>query len=215
MRLNANFFALFLISLLYREGIFLLANAQNDSVCTTGSCLNDHLESANLPKRYYIDKEKKKIVDLSKTFYIANSGGVGDAFDFLDSIDDNCLDEHSSCRSWAADGECTNNPNYMEENCRLSCDLCFTKNEGGETFDFGVKYGVHQVCEGDRKLETIQIVKKMEKYMREEVSAKNITLCKNQESLCAFWALSGECDKNPFMNELCAPVCEKCHLITP
>ncbi|XP_078598036.1 uncharacterized protein LOC144874087 [Branchiostoma floridae x Branchiostoma japonicum] len=36
-----------------------------------------------------------------------------------------CADSVSTCRSWAASGECSTNPGYMLLNCKLSCDVCF------------------------------------------------------------------------------------------
>ncbi|KHJ83005.1 shTK domain protein, partial [Oesophagostomum dentatum] len=35
-----------------------------------------------------------------------------------------CSDGNSSCRTWAARGECNNNRVYMWENCRQSCQAC-------------------------------------------------------------------------------------------
>ncbi|KAF8057290.1 Abcc2 [Scenedesmus sp. PABB004] len=35
-----------------------------------------------------------------------------------------CADEHVSCASWAASGECDKNAGYMSVSCRLSCKLC-------------------------------------------------------------------------------------------
>ncbi len=58
-------------------------------------------------------------------------------------------------------------------------------------------------------------VQKMITYMEEEVSKpeyNNIRhRCRNLESLCVFWAVRGECEKNPsYMTRNCSPVCEKC-----
>eukprot|EP00980_Cylindrotheca_fusiformis_P010143 scaffold2253_cov119-Cylindrotheca_fusiformis.AAC.18 len=35
-----------------------------------------------------------------------------------------CEDTHESCPYWAAAGECEKNPNYMHNNCMLSCGKC-------------------------------------------------------------------------------------------
>ncbi|GKY90334.1 hypothetical protein MPSEU_000007400 [Mayamaea pseudoterrestris] len=38
--------------------------------------------------------------------------------------------------------------------------------------------------------------------------------CRNQDANCIFWAVEGECDKNPtFMQFKCAPACNSCHLL--
>ena len=35
--------------------------------------------------------------------------------------------------------------------------------------------------------------------------------CKNEHELCSFWAMLGECDKNPsYMKVNCAPACQSC-----
>ena len=35
-----------------------------------------------------------------------------------------CVDENARCGEWAADDECSSNPDYMQANCKLSCDAC-------------------------------------------------------------------------------------------
>ena len=35
-----------------------------------------------------------------------------------------CADEQSGCASWAAKGECTNNPSYMHSTCAKACGSC-------------------------------------------------------------------------------------------
>ena len=39
-------------------------------------------------------------------------------------IYNNCHDEKNNCDSWAEQGECEINPNYMLSNCRKSCGCC-------------------------------------------------------------------------------------------
>lgn len=35
-----------------------------------------------------------------------------------------CCDQHEWCRFWASVGECTNNKDWMEDNCQLACNTC-------------------------------------------------------------------------------------------
>mmetsp|Transcript_23862 Transcript_23862/g.59430 ORF Transcript_23862/g.59430 Transcript_23862/m.59430 type:complete len:161 (-) Transcript_23862:103-585(-) len=35
-----------------------------------------------------------------------------------------CEDRNSDCAAWAAIGECTKNPGYMEVMCKQSCNIC-------------------------------------------------------------------------------------------
>ena len=37
---------------------------------------------------------------------------------------DECMDTNDSCRTWAADGECSSNPGFMHSACRESCFQC-------------------------------------------------------------------------------------------
>lgn len=39
-------------------------------------------------------------------------------------LEELCRDENGSCTSWASSGECTRNPSFMLENCRVSCNVC-------------------------------------------------------------------------------------------
>ena len=40
------------------------------------------------------------------------------------SPSDECMDTNDSCRTWAADGECSSNPGFMLSACRESCFQC-------------------------------------------------------------------------------------------
>ena len=44
---------------------------------------------------------------------------------------DNCVDNNDQCHGWASIGECEKNPNYMLNNCKLSCNVC-TPSQSGE-----------------------------------------------------------------------------------
>ena len=35
-----------------------------------------------------------------------------------------CVDEHDTCSSWASEGDCTSNPEWMAIKCPVSCGLC-------------------------------------------------------------------------------------------
>ncbi|EPB71944.1 shTK domain protein [Ancylostoma ceylanicum] len=45
----------------------------------------------------------------------------------------NCCDKHPSCASWAQQGECQNNPEWMLPNCQLSCHSCETESDEPST----------------------------------------------------------------------------------
>ena len=35
-----------------------------------------------------------------------------------------CKDKNKQCASWAKNGECAKNPDFMNENCAKSCNKC-------------------------------------------------------------------------------------------
>ncbi len=50
---------------------------------------------------------------------------------FHDDFPGVCVDiyyDEAQCRAWAAKGECSKNPSYMNVNCALSCNKCLGKN---------------------------------------------------------------------------------------
>ncbi|KAL7513319.1 hypothetical protein ACHAXN_010715 [Cyclotella atomus] len=100
------------------------------------------------------------------------------------SITPFCQDENFDCRQLAAQGECENNPLYMNMFCEASCGICSEER-------FGVKQSMHK---GD--------------------SAKRATVrhhCLNKNPDCTLWAAGGECDKNErYMKSMCAPACLSC-----
>eukprot|EP00555_Chaetoceros_dichaeta_P002555 CAMPEP_0198249582 /NCGR_PEP_ID=MMETSP1447-20131203/1069_1 /TAXON_ID=420782 /ORGANISM="Chaetoceros dichaeta, Strain CCMP1751" /LENGTH=219 /DNA_ID=CAMNT_0043934255 /DNA_START=79 /DNA_END=738 /DNA_ORIENTATION=+ len=196
-----------------------LTTAVEESVCAAGDDTCSSAKSDEGTKKYYVDKEKKTPIDISKTSYIAQSGRAHDEYEDTNS-DEFCFDDHTNCQMWAERGECDTNPGFMKKECQFSC---FTCNNDGEVedmkesdvveddFDFGAKYGEAQSCEGEFMNKIIQDVKDMEKYMEEEVADSIRPLCKNKHDLCTYWAHVEECTKNEgFMSKTCGPACRKC-----
>ena len=44
----------------------------------------------------------------------------------VDSLPEVCSDKHDAkaCLEWAKIGECSKNPDWMNNNCKKSCNLC-------------------------------------------------------------------------------------------
>lgn len=127
-----------------------------------------------------------------------------------ESDNDECQDENEKCAQWAAKGECEKNPNYMMISCKMSCLAC-----KDETSSSGVDIGVKQKVTGSRSMETLDRIRKTEAYVRHVLVQPEYESvrsgCKNLHELCSFWAVLGECEKNPtYMATDCAPACQIC-----
>jgi hypothetical protein len=65
-------------------------------------------------------------------FLVSNIGSSGEEGSCLANTDGSCVaaseqacdDSHERCDYWASIGECRVNPNWMEVNCRKSCNVC-------------------------------------------------------------------------------------------
>ncbi len=126
--------------------------------------------------------------------------------------------------------ECDANPNYMLNNCKAACNNCATDKvqnnkkalarEKEHLLKEIQNYGVEQNAQGAIEHLTMMVIRKSIFYMKNFVHAENpthklskkiIEKCRNHDSLCAFWAASGECDVNiSFMTTKCAPSCQSC-----
>ena len=51
----------------------------------------------------------------------------------------NCKDNYANCAKWAADGECSINPEYMLYNCASSCESCALNDQ--EKYNVSYIYG--------------------------------------------------------------------------
>ena len=120
-----------------------------------------------------------------------------------------CADENPECRYWASAGECQNNPSYMLEHCKLSCESC---NNGKYIID---SPSGQLIPKYHRKEEVEHIISQTAIYMKQiatEDKYKDIIHeCKNIDQHCSEWALDGGCDDNPtYMKDKCAPACQTC-----
>lgn len=136
-----------------------------------------------------------------------------------------CDNKHELCDFWAEAGECDANPAYMKSSCRKACQMCDSdpqtdpQTENSDNNSDEITFGEVQSIDGTRAEETQQKIDEIIDYMRNEVHAKPEYIsvrkeCINRHELCAFWAVIGECDKNPaYMTLNCAPSCKTCLLI--
>jgi hypothetical protein len=82
----------------------------------------------------------------------------------------------------------------------------------------GSDIGLPQQLDAGHSRGILDVVAEARRYMTDVVAAEDRysrvrDLCRNEHESCAFWALLGECDKNPgYMKVNCAPVCQSCEV---
>jgi len=128
-----------------------------------------------------------------------------------------CENRNERCAFWAATGYCQ--MSYMQQNCSPSCETCHKIIHPleleliGETGRYGVKQEVRGSEKGktlDKIKASLDYVKKLEDMYTEDIISK----CTNKHKLCSFWAVMGECEKNPAaMNSNCILSCQSCHVV--
>ena len=52
------------------------------------------------------------------------SRSFGLAADYQRAKWGDCIDADKRCREWAGEGECENNPAFMNQACRKACNKC-------------------------------------------------------------------------------------------
>jgi len=149
-----------------------------------------------------------------------------------------CKDLREDCAVWAADKRCDEDPVWMHPHCPVSCGVCEFRRkvvDSSEAFSpaimiadqiqdaVGASLGVPQlIVEEDSKEMMMMVLGRIEEarhYIENVVMEQDRYElvrddCRNYEPLCAWWAVSGECEKNEdFMNENCAPVCFTCEYL--
>lgn len=103
-----------------------------------------------------------------------------------------CSDVNDQCSYWAADGQCSINPEYMHQSCKSSCGLC----QPGVT-----------TTSTPQPSSTTQPSLTTQPSPTTQPSSQ----CGDQNDQCAAWAANGECAHNPgYMNIKCAKSCGKC-----
>eukprot|EP00934_Nitzschia_sp_Nitz4_P008818 Nitzschia sp. Nitz4//scaffold47_size129522//19136//20601//NITZ4_003538-RA/size129522-snap-gene-0.181-mRNA-1//1//CDS//3329552761//8808//frame0 len=128
-----------------------------------------------------------------------------------------CVDNNDSCKSWATQGECDANPNYMLVQCMKSCFVCGEDVTTGLPED-GSDLGVPQHFPNPKtqlgELTALRLPR-TRRYMKDtKVNDSVKKLCVNQHEKCMEWASQGECKSNElYMQKYCAPACFSCEYL--
>lgn len=115
-----------------------------------------------------------------------------------------CADEDAEhCPDWAAQGECTRNANYMQSNCRKSCQTC------GDGHG-----GVPQIAPdaASRPAVAARLAATARYWLAvTHENAPLIGTCTNARAECTLWAVRGRCAADAsFMMAHCAAACHAC-----
>ncbi|CAJ1956929.1 unnamed protein product [Cylindrotheca closterium] len=137
----------------------------------------------------------------------------------LDTAEDSydiapCADKTRNCPRLAKEGECESDPEYMEEACPESCNICDKSVYILRGADLGVPQSL-VVDSGTKRQDITWMLGKARNYIAHyaeyEEDPEVLSWCQNDHRLCAFWAVHGECEANePYMKEHCAPICNSC-----
>mmetsp|Transcript_41914 Transcript_41914/g.64557 ORF Transcript_41914/g.64557 Transcript_41914/m.64557 type:complete len:130 (+) Transcript_41914:100-489(+) len=123
-------------------------------------------------------------------------------------LDIPCMNEHPECEKWAKAGECKNNPQYMLLDCRKACHTCIPLHGL-------IEYNnVPQIApEVDTRRIVLERLRETQVYVHERArhTVENFKTCRNLSSMCTYWSVVGECERNTaFMVDECPAACRKC-----
>jgi len=127
-----------------------------------------------------------------------------------------CNDCHDRIRiiSIVRDDETTTTPNKTHNELLSQIPRGSRRDnilEESVSADFGVlQFIPKQDSEFQKRADIIDRAFQVLEYM-EQLPMISKSVCRNENSMCMLWAVSGECDANPnYMNEKCGPACFRC-----
>jgi len=98
---------------------YMLTNCRN----SCGSCLVNVTKTSDFGVEQRIEGMESPLTAAIVRHSIAYMKRVRTLVEYA-SIRDGCTNQHEDCALWAALGECTVNPGYMEVSCAPSCQTC-------------------------------------------------------------------------------------------
>lgn len=126
-----------------------------------------------------------------------------------------CVDEEPNCRSWAGQGECTTNPDFMTKSCRCACEslpLCSAHcKEPCKVLNGDVEWECGACVESIHRCRpgAADFPQRSAALLPTQASPATTHDCADEEPNCRSWAVQGECTANPdFMKKSCRCACE-------
>ncbi|XP_030831507.1 uncharacterized protein LOC581452 [Strongylocentrotus purpuratus] len=126
-----------------------------------------------------------------------------------------CVDEHDTCSSWASEGDCISNPEWMAIKCPVSCGLC------GDTDIEPACVDRHRNCsywamigECDEYPDWMHVKCPQSCGLcGPQPTAEEIEACADNHLFCKHWAKTGSCDSgHVWLRVHCKKSCDFCSL---
>lgn len=131
-------------------------------------------------------------------------------------IDDCLKDQPIMCHTWAAQGECCINNDYMMKNCKVACGQCEVPKK---QLDCKCSDDVNQQCEKRAQngecCRDPEMLKTCKKSCSQCGAIKKVPgcPCMDNHQHCQLWKEDGQCEENPgFMNRWCKKSCGVCEI---
>jgi len=225
------------LTLLFLTGIKAATIETTQQQCYTdenGICSNDDQQEHllcidHLPEciEYASNEEEDPCVYTSYFMYhnCPKSCGACEYAVYLDYYNEvvsllrsECFDDDENCEDWADAGECEDNPEFMIDNCRESCNVCVATDEEMGNVE-------QHFFEDDEELHKaiMEHSERMEEYFEKEVLIDpfydNVrSKCVNLNPECLYWAVTGECEPEPdkhyaYMMGNCPLACLSCEMV--
>mmetsp|Transcript_19537 Transcript_19537/g.46369 ORF Transcript_19537/g.46369 Transcript_19537/m.46369 type:complete len:306 (-) Transcript_19537:39-956(-) len=138
-----------------------------------------------------------------------------------------CVNVYAMCTLWAIQGWCQSEAELMDYDCPAACMNCDNERLAGylsenDAINPGEEFGVEQMVDANEMVEEYRhlfdeaairrLLDETKTYMDSlDLTEQEAQQCFNNDPLCTFSAITGECVKNPdYMLYECAPACKSC-----
>jgi hypothetical protein len=117
-----------------------------------------------------------------------------------------CGDHADRCSEWAAHGECQRNPRFMQKECAASCGVCGLLSQTRGAAAGAQLPGPSTPAVSPPK----QDAPARSQPAPTKAPAQAEPQKREEAPICATWAASGECERNPqYMQDKCRETCAR------
>lgn len=123
-----------------------------------------------------------------------------------------CADDDAGCAAWSSAGECVNNPGFMLERCKWSCNACdgaCQDSQGKAAAGYCTQNPGYMEAQCQMSCNTCEV--QAPAPVATPSPTNGVAECLDAHENCGSWALAGQCSSNPrFMNSQCRVSCSTC-----